>query len=118
MVAGTKPRFQHFLKDRGYKSTLEREARSEEILKPDGHFEGRRAVPLLVKAGLLKEVIHGGKTGITSISTRERKHDHLICLKCGPIIEFQDAPLRKAEEKVCQQDHFRPEKILVEILGY
>jgi Fur family ferric uptake transcriptional regulator len=137
MVASTKPRFQNFLKERGYKWTSEREALWEEIVKLEGHFEAEelshllwkkgkriskatlyRTLPLLVKAGLLKEVIHGEKHRHYEHTHDEAHHDHLICLKCGQVIEFQDVPLKKAEERVCRRIHFRPERILVEIFGY
>ncbi len=137
MVVKAKPQFVKFLKHQGCKWTPEREKVLQEVFATEGHFEadelsyrlrkkGRqvskatvyRTLPLLVKAGLIKEVIHGEKHHHYEHTHDEKHHDHLICLKCGKIIEFHDASLREIEEKVCKKNHFRPQEILLEIFGY
>lgn len=109
----------------------------QEALATEGHFEAEelafrlrkkglrvsmatvyRTLPLLVKAGLLKEVIHGQKHQHYEHVHGEERHDHLICLKCGAIVEFKKGSLREIEKRVCQENHFRPEKVLIEIFGY
>lgn len=77
-----------------------------------------RTLPLLVKAGLIKEVIHGEKHHHYEHNHEENQHDHLICLKCGKIVEFGEESLREIEEKICRQHEFQPEKVVIEIFGY
>ena len=137
MPLKAKPQFLNFLRHQGFKRTPERERILQEVFATEGHFEAEelayrlrqkgsriskatvyRTLPLLVKAGLIKEVIHGEKHHHYEHTHDENHHDHLICLKCGKIIEFHDASLREMEEKVCKENHFRPQKILTEIFGY
>ena len=137
MITRTKPQFVNYLKERGLKWTPERERVFQEIFTTEGHFEAEdltyrlrkkgtrvskatvyRTLPLLVRAGLIKEVIHGEKHHHYEHIQEEKQHDHLICLKCGKILEFKDESLRTIEQKICDKNRFKPEKILVEIFGY
>lgn len=47
--------------------------------------------------------------GITSVFelNRGQHHDHLICLKCGAIIEFTDEKIERQQEKVAAQAGFK-----------
>lgn len=132
-----KPSFIQYLKEKGLKRTSERDRILEEIFATEGHFEADeltyslrqkgekisratvyRTLPLLVKAGLIKEVIHGEKHQHYEHVHDGERHDHLICLLCGKIIEFEEPSLRKMENQICQQNGFTPKKILFEIFGY
>ncbi len=131
------PQFRHFLKKEGFRRTPEREKILEEIFSTDGHFEAEeiafrlrqkgtrvskatvyRTLPLLVRAGLVKEAIHGEKHNHYEHVHGEGQHDHLICLNCGTVLEFQEESLRSIEKKVCARHGFHPERSLVEIFGY
>ena len=137
MTIKEKARFSDYLKSQGLRWTPEREEIVKEAFATQGHFEAEelayrlrkkgsrvskasvyRTLPLLVKAGLIKEAIYGEKHHHYEHTRGEKDHDHLICLKCGQILEFQDENLRELERKICEKHHFRPEKILVEIFGY
>jgi Fur family ferric uptake transcriptional regulator len=130
-------RFRDYLKDQGFKWTPEREKVLKEALILEGHFEADelvyrlrrkgirvskatvyRTLPLLVKAGFIKEVIHGEKHLHYEHVHGNSRHDHLICLGCGKIIEFEDGAMRELEERICRERKFRPEKVLFEIYGY
>jgi Fur family transcriptional regulator, ferric uptake regulator len=134
-----KPKF-HFSKylgEQGLKMTSERERILEEIFDLEGHFEADeltyrlrskgekiskatvyRTLPLLVTAGLIKEVIHGEKHLHYEHVHDGERHDHLICLTCGKIIEFEEPALRRIEKQICQKNGFTPKKIVFEIFGY
>lgn len=137
MVLKIKPQFQNFLKQQGLKWTPERERVFQEASAMEGHFEAEelayrlrkkgsriskatvyRTLPLLVKASLIKEVVHGEKHHHYEHIHEESQHDHLICLKCGKIVEFEEESLRDIEGKICEKHQFRPEKIVIEIFGY
>lgn len=136
MSEKAKPQFMEYIKQRGLKWTPEREKVLQEAFAMKGHFEVDelafrlrkkgsriskatiyRTLPLLVKAGLLNQVIHGEKHQHYEPIQEERQHDHLICQKCGEITEFQNPALKKLEEEICRENNFRPEKYLVEIFG-
>jgi Fur family transcriptional regulator, ferric uptake regulator len=137
MPAKTNPPFLTFLKEHGLKWTSGREEVFREAVATEGHFEPEelayrlrkrgsriskatvyRTLPLLIKAGLIKEVIHGEKHHHYEHIHEEKDHDHLICLRCGKIIEFEEESLREIEGRICKKHAFRPERILVEIFGY
>lgn len=132
-----KAQFLSFLKQQGLKCTSGRKEVFQEALATEGHFEPDelayrlrkngsrvskatvyRTLPLLVKSGLIKEVIHGEKHHHYEHDHVENQHDHLICLRCGKIVEFGEESLREIEERICEKHKFRPEKIVVEIFGY
>lgn len=131
------PQFLNYLKQEGLKWTSGREKVFREAVATEGHFEAEelayrlrekgtrvskatvyRTLPLLVKAGLIKEVIHGEKHHHYEHNHEESQHDHLICLKCGKIVEFGEESLREIEGKICKKHQFQPQKIVVEIFGY
>jgi Fur family ferric uptake transcriptional regulator len=137
MVDKASPKFFGYLKERGLKWTPEREKVFEEAFRMEGHFEADdlayrlrkkgsrvskatvyRTLPILVEAGLIKEVIHGEKHLHYEHVHEGERHDHLICLKCGKIVEFKKGSLRKIEEEVCKENQFVPQKVLIEIFGY
>jgi len=65
-----------------------------------------RTSPLLVRAGLIKEVIHGERHQ----HYEDSLHDHLICLKCGKIVEFKEKVLNRNREKgLCKVSVSAPE---------
>ncbi len=137
MSTQTKPEFLNFLKAHSLKWTQERQEIFREAVAMKGHFEteelayrlrkkGRRiskatvyrTLPLLIQAGLIKEVIHGEKHHHYEPVREESQHDHLICLKCGKIAEFEEQALKEIEKKICEKHEFRAQKIVVEIFGY
>lgn len=137
MPAKTNPQFLNFLKEQGLKWTSAREEVFREAVATEGHFEPEelayrlrkrgsriskatvyRTLPLLIKAGLIKEVIHGENHHHYEHIHEGKDHDHLICLRCGKIIEFEEESLRKVEGRICKNHEFRPERILIEIFGY
>lgn len=137
MTVKLKTQFLNYIKQQDLKWTPERERVFQEASAMEGHFEAEelvyrlrkkgsriskatvyRTLPLLVKAGLIKEVIHGEKHHHYEHNHEENQHDHLICLKCGKIVEFGEESLREIEEKICRKHEFRPEKIVIEIFGY
>ncbi len=137
MAVKEKSQFLMYLKEQGWKWTPEREEIVREAFAIEGHFEADdlayrlrqkgskvsrasvyRTLPLLVKAGLLREVMYGEVRRHYYEHVHDRKeHDHLICVQCGRVLEVDDENLRKAERKVCAEHGFLPQKFVVEIFG-
>jgi Fur family ferric uptake transcriptional regulator len=129
--------FKNFLKDRGLRFTAERKAILEAITLIDGHYDVEslfawlknknkqisiatiyRAVPLFVESGIIKEAItKDDRSHYESLYGKEH-HDHLICIKCGTIIEFKDESIERLQNLVCKQFNFKPLEHKLSIRGY
>ena len=130
-------KFREYLKSNGFKLTSERKAILEQVFAYDDHFQAEdllvrmrqdgysvsratiyRTLPLLAKSGLLTEVIDAQKHSHYEHIHALQQHAHLICLRCGKIIEFREPEINALQEAVCQTHKFRPMKYRNEILGY
>jgi Fur family ferric uptake transcriptional regulator len=117
--------FRNFLTSRDLKFTPERYIILKEVFQRHDHFEaedllssikkkGRRAsratiyrtLELLVQCGLLEVVDLGGNSHHYEHVLGHQHHDHLVCEKCGRIIEFTHRQLEKLKEKVCHEMDF------------
>ena len=45
-------------------------------------------------------------------------HEHLVCIKCGKIIEFADERIEKYQDEVCLENKFKAESHRLQIMGY
>lgn len=130
-------KYKDFLNRKEVKWTPERELIFQEASAMEGHFEVDelilqlrrqgsrispatvyRTLPLLLKTGILKEVIHGEKHRHYERTRENDSHDHLVCMKCGLVVGFDDESLRNAEEEICKRHDFKKEKVVIEIFGY
>ncbi len=99
--------FRSYLRHRGLKFTPERRRVLQEVLSGHQHFEadrllgalrqsGRRVakatiyrtLPLLVDCGILRQVRLDDKAVRYERSLGQTHHDHMVCLGCRRIIEF------------------------------
>ncbi|MFH0811037.1 MAG: Fur family transcriptional regulator [Pseudomonadota bacterium] len=135
MPVTAKERFRQFLKSQALKMTNDREAIVEAVFSIENHFEAEylayrvrergvskatvyRTLHLLVESGLLRQVIFGDKHGhYEHVHQEEEGHDHLICLRCGGIIEFQHPSVAEIKAAVKDRYGFLPERVLLEISG-
>jgi len=118
MTVKAKAQFSSYLKGQGLKWTPEREKIVQEVLATEGHFEAEElAYRLRKKGSRISKASSTGRcpAGESRFNQRgdlrekhhhyehihgEKEHDHLICLKCGEILEFQDDTLKGAEENL------------------
>lgn len=136
-MKNTESNFRAFLKTRGLKLTSERKRILQGVSARSGHFdvdtllyelrrEGSpvsrgtvyRSIPLLVEAGILRPVAFTDRHAHYERVLPARHHEHLICLRCGRILEFQRLRLEKELEKVCRVNRFHPVGHKVEVTGY
>lgn len=129
--------FKDFLKNKGLKLTKEREAIIGEIYSLHGHFDPDellvrlrkkgsrvskasiyRTIPLLIESGLIEEVIKVDKHAHYEHTYGHGHHDHMICMKCGKVIEFHSNSLEALQEKVCRDNGFSGKSHTLEIKGY
>ena len=118
-------RFQSLLEERGLKYTYERKAIYEEVAHLKEHFDADslyerfkkkglriardtvyRTLPLLLQSHVIQKSVGAGKREFFERIGRKGHHDHMVCIQCGKIIEFQCEEIEKLQEKVCAQYQF------------
>ena len=76
-----------------------------------------RAVNLFSQKGLLYSIDLGKGFRMYEVALNANHHEHLYCIKCGKIIEFEDKNIEKLQAKACQDKGFRPLKHTLRIAG-
>jgi Fur family ferric uptake transcriptional regulator len=129
--------FKRYLKEQGLPVTRQREAVARVLFASTGHLSvdevesrlrsegGRigkatiyRTLDLLVRSKLVAEHDFGeGFKRYESRLSREPDHQHLICLECGTVVEFQASEVGVAEARVTAHHGFRPTRHKLEIYG-
>ena len=129
--------FGRYLREQGLPVTHQREAvaevvfGSEEHLSVDG-IEQRlrergdrigkatiyRTLDLLVRSRLVEEHDFGeGFKRYEHRLSRQPVHEHLVCLECSKVIEFQSPEIQAVEGRVRQDHGFVPARHRLEIYG-
>ncbi|MBI1871027.1 MAG: transcriptional repressor [Chlamydiae bacterium] len=125
------------LKESGLKPTQARLLIFKEVLKMPHHFNADdlalrvrsqnervsratvyRALPILVEFGILREVVFSEKHHNYECMLGRKHHEHLICLKCGTIIEFSDERMEIPLDEACEKYHFKAVAHKTEVTGY
>ena len=129
--------FGRYLRDLGLPVTQQREAVANVVFASDGHrsvdeiegeLRGRderigkatiyRTLDLLVRSRLVAE--HDFGEGFKRYEHRLSEHpvhEHLICLECGKVTEFESNELYGVENRVRQEHGFQPVRRRLEIYG-
>lgn len=122
-------RLSQYLKEKGLRSTQQREKVAEIALQKRSHFEIQalirdvqsrfpeispatvyRSVATLCNAGILHESFESD-SGVSLYEAQDDEHhDHIVCLDCGEIFEFHDEGLEKAQNSATQKLQFTPER--------
>jgi Fur family ferric uptake transcriptional regulator len=119
-------KFREFLAIRGEKLTEPRRVLVRHIFDSHKHFDADelvadlhnadrrvsrstvyRTLPLLVEAGLLRELRLTNRT-VYEHDYGYPSHDHLHCTECNTIVEFRNDEIRKLREAVSLEHGFRP----------
>lgn len=129
--------FSKFLKDRGQLLTRERSVILQRTLSCNGHFDPEslylqiketglkasrasvyRTINLLCECGLIGKVTKTEHGTIYENTFGHEHHDHMLCIKCGNIIEFHSQELEKLQENLCKKQGFQGASHTLEIRGY
>ncbi len=82
-----------------------------------GYATVYRTVKLLSDAGLAVERNFGdGQTRYEHL--HQEHHDHMICLKCSNIVEFQNEKIEKLQDKMAKKLGFKVLTHKLELYGY
>ena len=80
-----------------------------------------RTLELLVQIGILQRMEFGdgcSRYEIADIKKNEHQHHHLICIKCGKVMEFFDDLLDELEADVSSKSGFKITDHQVKFYGY
>ena len=135
-MAERKQLFRDYLAAQGLKSTRQREIILDEFLRCPSHLSIEelylrlrkkhpsigyatvyRTLKLFAECGIAEARHFGdGQTRYESTSEEEH-HDHLICTRCGAILEFEDPRIEALQEQVASEHGFRIASHRLEIYG-
>jgi len=126
-VARAEAAFRAHLRRRGLKYTRERQSILQAVMRNEQHFEADellwamrrqnvrvgkatiyRTLPLLVEAGIVREVIYGEKHAHYEHTFGHTPHDHMICRECGQVIEFDSKEVLELIGQLCRRRGFQP----------
>jgi len=117
--------FEAHLQSRRIKVTAARRAVLQAVLELDEHFEAEqvlitlrehglrvgkatvyRTLPLLVDCGILKQVRFDVKQAHYEHAFGEDPHDHMVCRRCGRIVEFGSEEVIALRQRIAQRFKF------------
>jgi Fur family ferric uptake transcriptional regulator len=91
----------HFLRCSDHISIDELLARIRKRNKKIGYATVYRTLKLLVDSGLAQQRHFGD--GQARYEVLSEHHDHLICSKCGLVLEFEDEEIERLQDKVAER---------------
>jgi Fur family ferric uptake transcriptional regulator len=77
-----------------------------------------RTLSLLTKSGLALEMDFGDGQKRYESSYMSAHHDHMVCIKCGKIIEFNHPLIEKYQEEIASQNGFKITSHKLDIFGH
>lgn len=83
-----------------------------------GYATVYRTLKLIQESGLAREVDLGDRVFRLEHEYGHSHHDHLICLKCGKLIEVFDREIESLQERLARKQKFFPLRHKMEIFGY
>ena len=117
--------FRRYLKAHGIKDTVARRIILNAVLDLHEHFEAEqvlyllrergekvgkatvyRTLPLLVDCGILKQVRFDVKQAHYEHAYGEDAHDHMVCRRCGRIIDFAANEIQALSETIGKRHRF------------
>ena len=135
MDSGVRDRIYEFLLSKGLRKTAQRDAIIEAAFSTTEHYTAEdllvmarkleasvsratvyRTLPLLVESGLLREMDFGKEHKFYDPNYIEHpSHNHLICVDCNKIVEFEDRNIETLENCITKRLGFSPANKIVRI---
>jgi Fur family ferric uptake transcriptional regulator len=123
-----KERFDQYIRQKGMRRTDQRDVILEAAFASDDHFTAEelltkarrldpktsratlyRTISLLVECGLLREIDLGRDERVYDPNFLDSPdHNHLICIDCGKVIEFEDENVAVLIDCITRRLGFRP----------
>src|SRR5215207_11310188 len=135
MDPGVRQRIYDFLEAKGFRKTTQRDAIIEAAFGTNEHYTAEdllamakkvdrsvsratvyRTLPLLVESGLLREMDFGWDHKFYDPNYIDHpSHNHLICVDCSKIVEFEDRNIETLENCISKRLGFSPANKIVRI---
>ena len=125
------------LRRRGLKYTRTRAEVLHEVLATHDHFDAQtlhhlirkrngrsskatvyRTLALLKECGVLREVFQGQRGMYYEHVYGRWRHDHMICLGCGKVIEFGSSVIEAIQAAACRDHGFHAVQHQCQVFGY
>jgi len=92
-------------------------ARVKKLHPGIGYATVYRTLKLLAEAGLAQE--RRFEDGFTRYehASQDAHHDHLICTRCGTIIEFENESIEALQQDVAKKNRFKVQSHKLELYG-
>jgi len=119
-------KFIEFLRKAGLKITLARREVFREVFNRHHHFDADdlylklkergasvsrasvyRTLTLLVSSGLVRKMDLGEGRSTYEHILGHPHHDHLVCLRCSNIYEFNNPEIEELQHKICEEFEFK-----------
>jgi Fur family transcriptional regulator, ferric uptake regulator len=138
MDSGLRQRIYDYLDEKGLRKTTQRDAIIEAAFSTTEHYTADdllgmakkvdasvsratvyRTLPLLVESGLLREMDFGRDQKFYDPNYVDHpNHNHLICLDCSKIVEFEDIHMDTLETCIARRLGFTPTGKVVQIKAH
>ena len=106
-----------FLNSSGHKNLAQIYAQVAKTNPKIGYTTVYRTLRLLTRLGLATQRKFGDGEARYEPASEGRHHDHLICLDCGKIIEFEDQTLEALQNRIAQHHRFKISHHRMELYG-
>ena len=132
----TRDQFRDFLLTQGLKSTRQRELILDEFLRAGSHLSTEdlylrlrkgnphigyatvhRTLKLFAECGIAEQRHFGDGQARYEASAHDEHHDHLICVVCGKIVEFEDSRIEELQLEIAGAHGFSIERHRHELYG-
>jgi Fur family ferric uptake transcriptional regulator len=128
--------FRQILKERGFKSTRQRDDIVRVFMESGSHLTVDelyqrvrqrnprigyatvyRTLKLLAQSGWASSRQFGDRTARFEHQTEGQHHDHLICLACGKIVEFESERIEELQSHIARKKGFQIFEHKLELYG-
>lgn len=128
--------FERFIRGKGLKLTSQRRRILKRVFATNRHFTADeihevfrrgqgdvsratvyRTLSLLVEGGFLDMLELGGDTKRYEHILGREHHDHLMCARCGAVVEFQEPRIEALQEEVATRHGFKIASHSLRIFG-
>jgi Fur family ferric uptake transcriptional regulator len=82
-----------------------------------GYATVYRTLKMLTESGVVQEHKFGDGHTRYELSDDEHHHDHLICLECGTITEFEEPAIEELQERIAARHGFQVQAHKHELYG-
>jgi len=125
-VAELHQRLDKYMDKNGLRSTSQRRLVSESFFRSTGHLSIEdllatvrsedskigyatvyRTLKLLKDCGLAYERHFGDGVSRYEVALEDEHHDHLICLDCGKIVEFENDEIERLQDELAKKNGFQ-----------